>query len=313
MVGMDGAEHAAARRAVMSEFTNSRIKDLRPHIQEIVDHFVDEMFASDQPVDLVAALAVPVPALVNCELLGVPFSDRNFFYQRSAMLTSPAIAEEEREVVSRELMVYLGDLVAAKEKEPTDDLLGRQIMQQREQGLEDRRGLVSLAFLLLVSGYETTASMISLGMLALLESPEQLAAIRSDPAKTPLAVEELLRYCTPVEHITCRVADADIEIDGVVIRAGDGVIISGPAANRDARVFADPNRLDILRDARPHLAFGYGPHHCIGQNLARAELQIVYDTLIRRMPRMRLAVRFEHLRFKLNANFYSVYEMPVRW
>ncbi len=313
LVGMDGAEHAETRRALMSEFTNKRITALRPRIQEIADRFTGEMLAGDRPADLVTALAEPISALVNCEQLGVPFADRAFFQGRTVRLTSPQMTEGERGAVTRELLSYLSDLVAAKEQAPANDLVSRQILRQRGLGPVDRRGLVSQAFLLLVSGYETTASMIPLGVLALLRNPGQLAAIRSDPAKTPRAVDELLRYFTPVEHITCRVATENVRVRGVLIRSGDGVIICGPAANRDGLVFAEPDRLEIDRGARNHLTFGYGPHQCIGQNLARAELQITYDTLFRRIPGLRLAVDFMHLRFKLHSNFYGLREMPVTW
>lgn len=313
MVGLDGQAHAEARRAVLSEFTNSRIKALRPHIQEVVDHFIDEMLAGHRPADLVAELAKPVPAMVICQQLGVPFADRAFFLRLIARLTSPSASENERGAATAELMSYLDDLVAAKEQDRTDDLISRQITSQREQGAVDRRALASLAYLLLVSGYETTASMIPLGVLGLLRNPEQLAIVRSDPAIMPQAVDELLRYFTPVEHITCRVAVADVEIGSVVVRAGDGVIVCGPAANRDGAVYANADQLDFRRPERHHLAFGYGPHQCIGQNLARAEIQIVYDTLFRRIRELRLAVEFDQLRFKLDSNFYGLHEMPVTW
>lgn len=315
LVGMDGAEHASARQALMGEFSSKRVSALRPRIQEMVDAFITDMLAAGRPADLVKALAEPIPALVNCEHLGVPVADREFFQGLTVRLVEPDLTERERAAVSAELMSYLGHLVAAKERHPADDLLSRQVLRRRAggQGSVDRRGLVSQAFLLLVSGYETTASMIPLGVLALLRNPEQLAQIRADPAKIPRAVEELLRYFTPVEHITCRVATADVHIAGVLIRAGQGVIICGPAANRDGSVFGEPDRLDISRDARHHLAFGHGPHQCIGQNLARAELQITYETLFRRVPGLRLAADLPQLRFKLNSNFYGLRELPVTW
>ncbi len=313
LVGMDGAEHAEMRRGLMAEFTNKRITALRPRIQQIVDRFIDDMLAAGRPVDLVAALAVPVPVVVICEHLGVPVADQAYFRELTVRLIDPQVAESERGALSAELMSYLGDLVSAKDKEPADDLLSRQLLKQREQGSVDRRTLVSQAFLLLVSGHETTASMIQLGVLALLRHPEQLAAIRGDAAAMPRAVEELLRYFTPVEHITCRVATEDVDLRGVRIRAGDGVIMCGPAANRDGSVFADPDRLDIDRAETHHLAFGHGPHQCIGQNMARAELEITYGTLFRRIPGLRLAVDFSALRFKLRSNFYGLHELPVTW
>jgi cytochrome P450 len=314
MITMDGEEHAAARRAVLSEFTVKRTNALRPRIQQIADEFIGAMFAGPRPVDLVEALALPVPALVTCEQLGVPFTDHDFFQKIVMKVVNHRTPEEERNAATLELRSYLGELVAAKELNPTDDLLGRQILKIRAEGGEiDRPALVGLAWLLLVAGLDTTSGMISLGVLALLEHPEQLAVIRADPAKTPMAIEELLRYFTVVEHVTSRVATADVEIGGCPVRKDEAVIVAGPAADRDESVFPDPDRLDIGRGARNHLAFGYGPHQCIGANLARAELQIVYDTLFRRIPDLRLAVDFADLPFKYDANFYGLFEMPVTW
>ncbi len=202
--------------------------------------------------------------------------------------------------------------MSSKEASPTDDLLGRQITKQRETGEGDHEDLVSLAFLLLVAGHETTANMISLGTVALLENPEQLAAIVADPSRTPAAVEELLRYFSIVDAATSRTARADVEIGGVLIREGEGVVALGWSANRDPDAFADPDVLDIERGARHHVAFGYGAHQCLGQNLARMELQIVFDTLLRRIPGLRLASAVDELPFK-DANVYGLHELPVTW
>jgi cytochrome P450 len=171
----------------------------------------------------------------------------------------------------------------------------------------------SLAFLLLVAGHETTANMISLGTMALLEHPEDARAIRADPAKAPMAVEELLRYFTIAEFVTSRVAKEDVELGGVVIRAGEGVVPLGNMANRDPEVFDRPDELDIERGARNHLAFGFGAHQCLGQNLARMELEIVFSTLVRRIPDLRPAVPLDTLPFKDDANIYGIHEFPVTW
>lgn len=313
IVGLDGKEHAEARRAVISEFTAKRAQALRPRIQEMTDECVDAMLAGDRPVDLVAALAMPVPSLVICEQLGVPYADHAFFQELTVKLVSPRTTEDEREAATGELRTYLAEIIAARERSPGDDLLSRQILKQRMAGVAGRDGLVSLAWLLLVAGHETTAGMISLGVLALLENPGQLAMIRDDPATTPAAVEELLRYFSNVQHVTARIATQDMEIRGALVRTGDALIVSGLAADRDGAVFEDPDRLDLGRGARHHLAFGYGPHQCLGQHVARAELQIVLDTLFRRIPGLRLAVDFDDLRFRDDTNFYGLYEMPVTW
>jgi cytochrome P450 len=313
MIGLDGAEHATARRAVVGEFTVRRMAALRPRIQEIVDEFIDKMLASDQPVDLVQALSLPVPSLVICEMLGAPYEDHEYFQKRSSRLISRSTSPEERAVAFDELRGYMDKLITIKESNPGDDLFSRQIARQREEGEVDHESLVSMGFLLLLAGHETTANMISLGTVGFLHNPAQLAAIKADPSKTPLAVEEMLRYFTIVELVTSRVATEDVEIGGVTIKADDGVVVSGLSANWDPAVFAEPDELDVERGARHHIAFGYGPHQCLGQNLARLELEIVFNTLFRRIPELRLAVPVDDIAFKSDANIYGVYELPVTW
>ncbi|MEU5846736.1 cytochrome P450 [Saccharopolyspora shandongensis] len=313
LIGMDGAEHAAARRAVLGEFTVRRIEAMRPRIQQIVDDCIDEMLAAPRPVDLVRALSLPVPSLVICELLGVPYADHDFFQARTGLILRKTTPVEQRIAAVEEIQAYLDELVTAKEQETTDDLIGRQIRKQREAGEVDHEALVRMALLLLIAGHETTANMISLGTLALLENPDQLAEIVAAPAKTPTAVEELLRYFTIVEAATSRTVMEDVEIGGVVIPEGEGVVALGSSANRDPEAFDQPDELDLARNARGHVAFGFGPHQCLGQNLARLELQIVFDTLFRRLPGLRLAVPVDDLPFKSDANIFGIYEMPVTW
>jgi cytochrome P450 len=313
LISMDAPEHGPARRAVVGEFTVKRIQAMQPRIQQIVDGCIDALLATPRPADLVEALSLPVPSLVICELLGVPYRDHAFFQSRTGRFIRRTTSQEERTAAVDELRSYLDELVTEKEQEPGDDLLGRQIRKQREKGAIDHEALVSLAFLLLVAGHETTANMISLGTLALLENPRSLAAIRQDPGRTPGAVEELLRYFTIVEFATSRVAVEDVELGGVLIRAGEGVVGLGNAANHDPAVFEHPDELDVERGARHHVAFGYGPHQCLGQNLARAELQIVFDTLLRRIPSLALAVPVDELPFKDDANIHGLYQLPVTW
>jgi cytochrome P450 len=308
LVGMDPPEHGPARRAVVGEFTVKRLAALRPRVQEIVDEHLDAMLAGPRPVDLVKALSLPVPSLVICELLGVPYADHDFFQVRSSRLLSRTISKEDRTRAFTELLGYLHDLIAAKEKEPADDLLSRQLAKA-----DDPAEVRSLAFLLLVAGHETTANMISLGTMALLERPEDVRTLRDDPAKTAVAVDELLRYFTIAEFVTSRVAIADVEIGGVTIRAGEAVVTLGNIANRDPEAFDRPDELDIERGARNHLAFGYGAHQCLGQNLARMELEVVFDTLFRKIPDLRPAVPLDTLPYKNDANIYGIHEFPVTW
>jgi cytochrome P450 len=313
LISMDAPQHGPARKAVLGEFTVKRVNALRPRIQEIVDELIDEILASPGPVDLVEMLSLPVPSLVICELLGVPYEDHDLFQTDTAKLLKRNLPLEERMAASDRVRKYLRELVVTKEAAPGDDLIGRQIVKLREEGTYSRDGLVGLTFLLLLAGHETTANMISLSTVALLENPDQLEAIKADPDKTLHAIEELLRYFTIVDLATSRFATEDVEIDGVTIKAGEGVLAVGYAANWDPRVFDEPAELDIKRGARHHVAFGFGPHQCLGQNLARAELQIVFDTLFRRIPGLKLAAPIEELPFKQDASIYGLYRLPVTW
>ncbi|MEV5411109.1 cytochrome P450 [Thermopolyspora sp. NPDC052614] len=307
LISMDPPEHGPARRAVVGEFTIRRLTALRPRIQQVVDEHIDAMLAGPRPVDLVKALSLPVPSLVICELLGVPYADHEFFQALSARLLNRTATQQARLEAVKELLGYLDQLLRVKEKEPADDLLSRQLAKS------NREDVLGLAFLLLIAGHETTANMISLGTMALLERPDDVRAIIEDPSKTPMAVEELLRYFTIAEFATSRAAVADVELGGVLIRAGEGVVTLTNTANRDPDVFDRPDELDIERGARNHLAFGYGPHQCLGQNLARMELEIVFNTLFRRIPDLRPAVPLDTLPFKTDANIYGIHEFPVTW
>jgi len=313
LIDMDGPEHTAARRAVVGEFSIKRINALAPRIQQIVDEHIDAMLAGPRPVDLVQAFSLPVPSLVICELLGVPYADHDFFQTRSKMLVSRQTPMEEKGRAFLELLAYLHKLVSEKEEHPGDDLLGRQIVKLREEGGYDHEAMLNMAFLLLIAGHETTANMISLSTLVLLRNPEKLAVLRRDPTKTLGAVEELLRYFTIAEGALGRVAIVDAEISGVHIRAGEGVFLLANTANRDPEVFENGYELDVERGARNHVAFGFGPHQCLGQNLARLELQIVIDTLFKRIPELRPAVREEELSFKEDASVYGMHEFQVTW
>jgi cytochrome P450 len=286
---------------------------LRPKIQAIVDERIDEMLTVPRPVDLMAALALPVPSLVICEMLGVPYEDHEFFQSRSANLLSATKTPQERYASFLEFNSYLDELVMGKEADPGDDFIGRQIVKGREAGTYHHAALVRMAFLLLIAGHETTANMISLSTVGLLENPEQLEAIKNDPSKTLLAVEELLRYFTIADTATARVATADVEIGGQLIRAGEGVLGLGYSANRDPEAFDNADDLDIERGARHHVAFGFGAHQCLGQNLARMELQIVFDTLFRRIPTLKVAAPIDDLPFKNDASIFGLHALPVTW
>jgi cytochrome P450 len=314
---MDPPDHTTARRAVIGEFTARRVQALRPRIAQITDERIAALRAAGPPADLVSLLSLPVPSQVICELLGVPYEQHEFFQSRSTALLTHRVPAEQRFEALGELLRFLDELVTAQEEAPGDNLLGRQVVARRAAGDYDHRDLVSLAFLLLVAGHETTASMISLGALAVMAyagDGVDLRAVVTDPARGPRAVEELLRYFSIADIGTGRFALTDAAIGGTPVRAGEGVIISLLAANRDPAQFPDPDRLDPDRRPVPrHVAFGYGPHQCLGQSLARAELEIVYRTLFTELPGLRLAVPLDQLPVKDDGFVYGLYELPVTW
>ncbi|MGW0337300.1 cytochrome P450 [Streptomyces sp. NPDC003011] len=311
---MDDPEHARLRRMVTAPFAVKRVEALRPGVQKIVDDLIDGMLAAGGPVDLVEAFALPVPSLVICQLLGVPYADHDFFQQNSKILIKRDAAMEDRMAAHGKLLGYLDELMGEKIADPGDDLLSG-LVERVESGELSRQDVAQMGVLLLLAGHETTANMIALGTLALLEHPDQLALLRDteDPRLVASAVEELLRYLSIVHGGRRRAVLEDIEIDGQVIRAGEGVIMPNDIANRDPKAFPDPDRLDLTRDARRHVAFGFGVHQCLGQPLARMELQVVYSTLYRRIPTLRLAAEAAGLPFKHDGSVYGVYELPVTW
>jgi cytochrome P450 len=312
LIGLDPPEHGRRRRMLIVEFTLRRIQALRSHIQQVVDGRIDHLLAGPRPADLVAGLALPVPSMVLCELLGVPYQDRDYFQHRATAQVRRQIAPEQRRQAGSELRTYLDRLVTAKEAEPTDDLLGRLIAANRRTPEFDHGLLVGLAMLLMIAGFESTANMISLGVASLLAHPDQLAAITADPQAIGPALEELLRYLSIVDAMP-RVATQDIEVGGVTIAAGDGILFSFAAANHDEEVFPQSSTMDLHRNARQHMAFGYGVHQCIGQNLARTELEIVFRTLFVRVPGLRLATRLDDLPFKHDSSVYGIDRLPVTW
>lgn len=313
LLGVDPPEHSALRRPVVAEFTVKRIQQLRPRIQDIVDEHIDAMVAGPQPADLVAALAMPVPSLVICELLGVPYEDHHFFQHHSSGMLNMASDPQQRLGSLMALAGYMDELVSRAEANPGDDLLGRLIVKNRADGSYDHRETCDLARLLLLAGHETTANMISLGTVALLEDPEQLGRLRKDASLWPGAVEELLRYFTIADFVPTRVATDDIEVGANTIRRGEGVILLTASADRDETVFSDPDTLDIDRSARHHVAFGYGVHQCLGQNLARLELEIVYRTLFEQLPDLKLVEHSDNLSYKDDSLVYGLNKVPVTW
>ncbi|MEU1010018.1 cytochrome P450 [Streptomyces sp. NPDC005890] len=313
LLGLDDPEHHQQRRMLIPSFTVKRAAALRPWIQRIVDDLLDTMIAQGPPAELVSAFALPVPSMVICGLLGVPYADHEFFEEQSRrLLRGPTGADT---VDARErLEEYLGGLIDAKaeETEPGDGILDELVHQRLRTGELDRADAVSLAIILLVAGHETTANMISLGTYTLLQHPDRLAELRADPALLPAVVEELMRMLSIADGLQ-RVALEDIEIDGSTIRAGDGVLFATSVINRDTTLYDDPDALDFHRPDRHHVAFGFGIHQCLGQNLARAELEIALGSLFTRLPGLRLAAPAEEIPFKPGDTVQGMLELPVSW
>jgi cytochrome P450 len=314
-LGMDDPEHARLRRMVAAPFTARRVKAMLPAIEEVVDGLISKMLAGSKPADLVEELALPVPSLVICQLLGVPYADHQFFQRTARLLITPGTTQEEARKGREALLAYIDGLVGEKLAAPGDDLLSRVAVEHVRTGELSQRDLVRMGLLMLGAGHETTANMIALGALALLLHPDQIALVREteDPVQLGQMVEELMRYLSVIHLGLRRVALADIEIDGLTIRAGEGLILACNAADRDDLVYDEPNRLDVRRGTRGQLAFGFGTHQCLGQALARTELQVVYRTLFRRVPTLTLATSVDSLSFKHESLTYGVFELPVTW
>jgi cytochrome P450 len=312
---MDDPEHAVLRRMLTKDFTVKRVNALRPEIEKTANEFIDTMLADGSPADLVQSYALPVPSLVISLLLGVPYADHQFFQEITGVLMNRTATEEESQQAKGQIFGYLYQLVARKEAEPDDALISRLVQEYLPTGELTRETIAMNSFILLSAGHETTANMIGLGTLALLQNPDTLARIRDtdDPKVISNAVEELLRYLTIVHNLVARVAKEDIETGGTLVRAGEGLIMNLSAANRDPAFIDNPDTLDIDRSTRMHMAFGYGVHQCLGQTLARAELEIALPTLLRRLPNLRLAVPPEQIRFRNDMGIYGVHELPVTW
>jgi len=311
VIRMDPPEHARYRRMLNAEFVIQRVEAMRGEIQQIADGLLDDMVAQGPPADLVAAFALPLPSLVICELLGVPRADRTHFEALSRALVTTAAAPERTLDVFDQLREYMEGLVAAKRADGADDMLSRLVELERTGDLSPDE-VVDTARLLLLAGHVTTANMIGLGVLVLLRHPDQLADLRGDPGLAANAVDEILRHQTLIRGGLRRAATEDVEVGGQLIRAGEGVIVLIEAANRDATLAGD-ERFDIHRGVRHHLSFGYGFHQCLGQLLARVELQVALGTIARRFPALAIAVPMDQVAIRLDGFLHGVHELPVTW
>ncbi len=310
----DAEEHTRFRRMLSKPFTFKRVEGLRPAIQKVTDECIDAILAGPQPADLVAKLALPVPTRVISEMLGVPYEDHEFFQHHANVGLARYATAEAGQQGAMSLHQYLIDLVTKKMAEPSEDAVS-DLAERVNAGEISVKEAAQLGTGLLIAGHETTANMIGIGILALLENPDQAALLRDsdDPKFIANAVEELMRYLSIIQTGQRRIAIEDIEIAGETIRAGEGIILDLAPANWDAAAYPEPDRLDLSRDASQQLGFGYGRHQCVGQQLARAEMQIVFPTLLKRIPTMTLAIPFDEVPFKHDRLAYGVYELPVAW
>ncbi|MFE9924491.1 cytochrome P450 [Streptomyces sp. NPDC005774] len=311
----DGADHTRIRRMMTRPFTRPRMEALRPQIQQFTDDLIDKMLAGPKPVDLVTALALPLPSLMICALLGVPYEDHDFFQEHASFATrSDKTAEDDRRAMEA-LGGYLSALIQKKTEEPAEDVLSDFAARVKGDELTLPEATL-LSMILLIAGHETSANMIGLGTALLLDNPDELARLREidDTKDVAPAVEEILRYLSVAQFGQRRIAREDFEFEGVQIKAGDGIVVPLPAGNWDPDAFPEPEKLDLTREARHHHAFGWGIHQCLGQQLARIELQVVYGTLYRRIPTLCLAVDRDELAFRpADALAFGIGAVPVTW
>ncbi|MEU5690577.1 cytochrome P450 [Actinosynnema sp. NPDC020468] len=306
-ISMDPPDHTKYRRLLTGQFTVRRMNLLRPRIERIVaDHLV-AMREHGSPVDLVPTFARPVPSLVICEILGVPYEDRAEFQQNTDRMLRLDRTFDEIMAAFARIEEFVADLVRRKRVSPGDDMLSGLL----ESGELTDEEVANMGVLLLVAGHETTANMLAIGTFTLLRNPDQLAAVKADPSLVDNAVEELMRFLTIIQFGTSRTALEDVELAGQVVRAGDSVIISTPAANRDPHRFERPDELDVHRPASGHVGFGHGIHQCLGQQLARIEMRAGFGGLFREFPDLELAVPAEEVPMRTDMSIYGVHSLPV--
>ncbi|ETK31377.1 cytochrome P450 [Microbispora sp. ATCC PTA-5024] len=309
LLSWDPPEHTRLRRMLTGEFTVRRMRRLEPRIREIVDDHLDAMERQGPPADLVTSFALPIPSLVICELLGVPYEDRDGFQHRTRRMLDLSVPLDERRAVQLESRAYMEELVARKRAEPDDALLGMLVREHGDE-LTDAE-LSGIGTLLLLAGHETTSNMLALGTLALLRNPGQLKLMRDEPERVDGAVEEMLRWLSIVHSGTAKITTTEVTIGGQRIGPGEVVVCALPAANRDPSLVSDPETLDLTRDAAGHVAFGHGVHHCLGAPLARMEMRIAFPALLRRFPTLRTTGADPD--FRSFTIVYGLAALPVEW
>ncbi|APU15012.1 MULTISPECIES: cytochrome P450 [Actinoalloteichus] len=314
ILSMDPPEHSRLRRMIARGFTARRVREFRPRTQEIVDGLLDEIERVGPPADLVERLALPLPVSVISQMLGVPPAEHHRFRDFSAMVLSTTAFTREEVVAARAgLEEYLGELAEQRRRVPGDDLMSALVAAHDDDRLSEQE-LRQTGITLLVGGHESTASQFASSVYLLLSRPERWALLRERPELVPSAVEELLRFI-PLGSggAFARYAVEDVQLGEVLVRAGEAVVASTNSANRDDRVFADPDEFDLTREHNPHLAFGGGVHVCLGAQLARGELQVALESLLTRFPDLRLTTPAEEVPWKEGTLLRSPRELPVTW
>ncbi|WP_063060800.1 cytochrome P450 [Nocardia sienata] len=315
LLSMDPPEHSRLRKLVAKAFTSRRVAGLRPRTREIVDELLTALGHTGAPADLVEGFALPLPVTVICEMLGVPPRDQHRFRDFSdAILSTTAYTREQIESARDSLETYLAEVVAERRRRPTDDLLGALVAARDEEDRLSEQELVNLGVGLLIAGHETTANQIANFTYVLLTQREYWELLRAEPELIPGAVEELLRYVQLGAGAgQPRVATEDVVLSGVTVRAGDSVFVNTQSANRDENIFDDPEYLDLTRQRNPHVAFGYGAHHCLGAQLARVELQVALEALLERFPSLRLSLPLDEIPWKSGLLVRGPKQLLVEW
>ncbi|MER5934695.1 cytochrome P450 [Streptomyces sp. NPDC002054] len=304
---MDAPEHTRYRRLLAGKFTTRRMRLLTERVEQVTAERLDAMERQGPTVDLFQEFALPIPAQMMCELLGVPYEDREFFERQAIATNDNSQGPEAQFAAYGELQKFLGELVLAKRAKPTDDVLS----ELTDSDLTDEE-LTNIGALLLGAGFDTTANMIGLSVYALLTHPDQLAALQAEPERADQAVEELLRYLT-ITDTGMRTALEDVELAGRTVKAGDTITLAVQAANRDPEKYPNPDVLDVRRQAAGQLTFGHGIHQCLGQHLARVEVRVALVELFKRFPGLRLAIPAEEVPLRTDSDFHGVVSLPVTW
>jgi cytochrome P450 len=311
---MDPPTHTRIRQLAGRAFTARRVEQLRPRARQIASGLIDGMAAAGPPADLVESFSFAFPAIIICELLGIPEADRHVFRRwTDAIVSTTTSSSSQEQEIYLHLAGYLASLFAQRRAGPGDDLLTWLVQARDNQDRLTEAELLFLGMALLVGGYETTAHQITNMVYTLLSHDQQLRQLRARPELLPDAVEEMLRFIVFGSALNPRIATADVKLGEVVARAGEPVLCSRSSANRDERVFPRAGELDITRDPNPHVAFGYGPHYCLGAHLARMELQVALGTIFSRLPGLHIAVPENELTWQTGIMMRGLAAFPVAW